>query len=94
MRTAYIFCIESMANACPKSIPSMHYSPQMPRFPDQSRLPTMRPAAFWKPMSPSRALSPHTYVTTEGFLITFGLRSLRDLQDMEEGTGEGGRDPD
>ena len=27
--------------------------------------------------------APHTYVTTEGFLVTFGLRSLRDLQDME-----------
>ena len=27
--------------------------------------------------------APHTYVTTEEFLVTFGLRSLRDLQDME-----------
>ena len=34
------------------------------------------------PRSPQRG-APYTYVTTQGFLGTFGLQSLRDLPDME-----------
>lgn len=30
-----------------------------------------------------RPVAPHTFVTTETFLATFGLQSLRDLRDLE-----------
>lgn len=35
------------------------------------------------PRSPQRG-APYTYVTTQGFLVTFGLQSLRDLPDQEQ----------
>lgn len=35
------------------------------------------------PRAPRRG-APHTFVTTERFLVTFGLESLRDLPDREE----------
>jgi segregation and condensation protein B len=35
------------------------------------------------PRSPKRG-APYTYVTTQGFLMAFGMESLRDLPDMEQ----------
>lgn len=43
------------------------------------------------PRSP-RPGAPHTFVTTEAFLVTFDLRSLRDLPELHIGSGGTGAD--
>ena len=43
------------------------------------------------PRSP-RPGAPHTFVTTEAFLATFDLHSLRDLPELEIAVGETGSD--